>query len=77
MRFSGLAAETWFVGYEVLKTAIMFWLPVFQLLSSWFTFQYFPKATRGLEQKEALLSTLLHATAYVYTQFVECPNTDC
>jgi hypothetical protein len=42
----------------------------------------FPKATRGLEPtsisyREALLSTLLHATVYVYAQFAECTGTDC
>jgi hypothetical protein len=39
-----------------------------------------PKATRSFEPnsyKGALLSTLLHATVYVYTQFAECTGTDC
>jgi hypothetical protein len=39
-----------------------------------------PKATRGLEPinyRGALLSTLLHVTVYVFTQFVECAGTDC
>jgi hypothetical protein len=38
----------------------------------------FPKATRGLvpiSYRGALLSTLLHATVYVYTQFAECTST--
>jgi hypothetical protein len=38
------------------------------------------KATRGLEPisyRGVLLSTLLHATVYVFTQFAECTNTDC
>jgi hypothetical protein len=40
----------------------------------------FPKATRGLEAiryRGALLSTLLHATAYALTRFAECTGTDC
>jgi hypothetical protein len=40
----------------------------------------FPKATRSLEPisyRGALLSTLLHAAVYVYTQFAECTGTDC
>jgi hypothetical protein len=39
----------------------------------------FPKATRGLEPisyRGALLSTLLHATVYDYTQFADCADTD-
>jgi hypothetical protein len=39
-----------------------------------------PNATRGLEPisyRGALLSTLLHATVYVFTQFAECTGTDC
>jgi hypothetical protein len=40
----------------------------------------FPKATRGFERisyRGALLSTLLHATVFVFTQFAECTSTDC
>jgi hypothetical protein len=39
-----------------------------------------PKATRGFEPiscRGAILSTLLLATVYVFTQFVECTVTDC
>jgi hypothetical protein len=35
---------------------------------------------RGLEPisyRGELLSTLLHATVYVFTQFAECTGTDC
>jgi hypothetical protein len=38
-----------------------------------------PKGTRDFEPisyREAPLSTLLHATVYVYTQFAECTGTD-
>jgi hypothetical protein len=37
----------------------------------------FPKATRGVEPisyRGALLSTLLHATVYAFTQFAECAS---
>jgi hypothetical protein len=40
----------------------------------------YPVATWGHEPisyREALLSTLLHATVYVFTQFAECTSTDC
>jgi hypothetical protein len=39
-----------------------------------------PKATRGLEPSSyrgALVSTLLHATVYLVTQFADCTGTDC
>jgi hypothetical protein len=39
----------------------------------------FPKATRGLEPisyRGTLLSTLLHAIVYVFTQFAECTSTN-
>jgi hypothetical protein len=42
-------------------------------------FMFKDPATRGLEPisyRGALLSTLLHATVYVYTQFAECTSTD-
>jgi hypothetical protein len=38
------------------------------------------KSTRGLEPlsyRGALLSTLLHANVYVFTQFAECTSRDC
>jgi hypothetical protein len=37
-------------------------------------------AARGLESisyRGVLLSTLLHATVYIFTQFAECTGTDC
>jgi hypothetical protein len=40
----------------------------------------FPNATRGLEPisyRGVLLSTLLHAIVYVFTQFAKCTGTDC
>jgi hypothetical protein len=40
----------------------------------------FPNVTSGLEPISytgVLLSTLLHATVYVFTQFAECAGTDC
>jgi hypothetical protein len=38
------------------------------------------ETTKGLEPisyRGALLSTLLHATVYVFTEFVDCTSTDC
>jgi hypothetical protein len=40
----------------------------------------FPEATTGPEPisyRGAPLSTLLHVTEYVFTQFAECTGTDC
>jgi hypothetical protein len=42
--------------------------------------KYFPKATRGLEPisyREALLSSLLYAIVYIFTQSAECTGIDC
>jgi hypothetical protein len=40
----------------------------------------FPKAIRGLDPisyRGGLLSTLLHAIVYVFTQFAECTSRNC
>jgi hypothetical protein len=54
-----------------------------QTMEGFFCKFLFPKATRGLEPisyRRAILSTLLHATVYIFfffTKFAECTSTDC
>jgi hypothetical protein len=59
---------------------LLCWPTTLETDSGGMTVVSFPKVTRGLEPisyKGALLSSLLHATVLVFTQFAECTGTDC